>query len=216
MTENASVTIRKFQKKDREDVRRICCSTAFLGNPVSNFLDGDEIFADALTLYFTDYEPEACFVAECRGKVVGYITGAKDLRQIYRNNILFRIFIKIIASAALGKPKNRTFIWNLLISLLKREFSEPDFSKEYPATLHINIQDGLRGSKIGAGLINAYLGYLQEQKVPGVHFATLSERASNFFNKQHFDLLYRGKRSYFSYLLHRGLTLYIYGKRLAG
>ncbi|MFA7272057.1 MAG: hypothetical protein WC090_05030 [Candidatus Omnitrophota bacterium] len=215
MTENPPVTIRKFQKKDREDVRRICCSTGFLGSPVSNFLDGDEIFADCLTLYFTDYEPEACFVAECQGKVVGYITGAKDLRQVYRNNILCRIFIKIIASAALGKPKNRLFIWNLLMSLLKREFSDPDFSKEYPATLHINIQDGLRGSKIGAGLIDAYLGYLKGEGVRGVHFATMSERASNFFSKQRFDLLYRGKRSYFSYILHKGLPLYIYGKRLA-
>ena len=100
------------------------------------------------------------------------------------------------------------------MSFLKGEFSEPDFSKDYPATLHINIQEGLRGSDIGSGLITAYLGYLKKEGVRGLHFATLSERASNFFSKQHFDLLYKGRRSYFRYILHRDLPLYIYGKRL--
>jgi len=215
MTENSPVVIRKFQKNDREGLRRVCYSTGFLGNPVSTFLSGDEIFADAITLYFTDYEPGSCWVAECRGEVVGYLIGAKDARRVCRPGILFRIFMKSVLSAALFKPKNLLFIGNFLISLLKGEFSEPDFSREYPATLHINIQDGLRGANIGARLVDAYLGYLKEEGVRGVHFATMSERASNFFSKQGFKLLYKGKRSYFNYILHKELPLYIYGKRLA-
>jgi GNAT superfamily N-acetyltransferase len=215
MTENPAVIIRKFRKNDREDLRRICYSTGFLGNPVSAFLDGDEIFADAITLYFTDYEPGSCFVAESQGKVIGYIIGAKDARRVCRPGILLRIFAKIILSAALLKPKNAIFIRNFLVSLFKGEFSEPDFSREYPATLHISIQGGQRGANIGARLVDAYLGYLKEEGVRGVHFATMSERASNFFSKQGFKLLYKGKRSYFNYILHKDLPLYIYGKRLA-
>jgi GNAT superfamily N-acetyltransferase len=215
MTGNPQVNIRKFQVSDREDVRRICCATALIGNPSSIFLDGDEIFADAITLYFTDYEPESCFVAEHQGKVVGYIIGAKDAARTGRKDILFGILRKAITSAALFKPKNLLFIFHCLMSLLKGEFSEPNFSKDYPATLHINIQDGLRGSSIGAGLIDAYLEYLKKEGVRGVYLATMSERASNFFTKQGFDLLHKGRRSYFRYILHQDLPLYIYGKRLA-
>lgn len=214
MKENLPVVIRKFQKNDREDVRSICCRTGFVGNPVSVFLDGDEIFADAITLYFTDYEPESCFVAEYQGKVGGYLIGAKNVRSVGRKDILFGIFRKSILSAALFKPKNLLFIWNFLISVFKGEFSEPDFSREYPATLHINIQEDLRGANVGARLVYAYLEYLRAEGVQGVHFATMSERASNFFLKQGFKQLYKGKRSYFNYILHQELPLYIYGKRL--
>ena len=215
MIENPHAVIRKFQKRDREEVRRISCATALVGKPSSIFFAGDELFADCLTLYFTDYEPESCFVAESRGKVVGYIIGAKDASRIGRKDFLFRILLKTIASAALLKPKNLLFIWHCLMSFLKREFSEPGFSQDYPATLHINVHEDSRGLKIGAGLIGAYLEYLKEEGVRGVHFATMSERASGFFSQQGFELLYKGKRSYFRYILHHDLPLYIYGKRLS-
>ncbi|MDD2679306.1 MAG: GNAT family N-acetyltransferase [Candidatus Omnitrophica bacterium] len=214
MNENPQATIRKFQPGDREDVRRICCSSAFLGSPSSLFFEGDEIFADAITLYFTDYEPESCFVAEYQGKVVGYIIGAKDVSRARRKDILFKLLKKAITSAVLFKPRNMLFIWHCLVSLLKGEFSEPDFSRDYPATLHINIQEGFRGSDIGTGLIAAYLKYLKEEGVRGVHLATLSERAGNFFTQQGFDLLYKGRRTYLRYVLYQELPLYIYGKRL--
>ena len=91
MNGNLQTDIRKFQSGDREAVRRICCATALLGNPSSIFFDGDEIFADAITLYFTDYEPESCFVAEHQGEVVVYLIGAKDAACACRKDILFRI-----------------------------------------------------------------------------------------------------------------------------
>jgi GNAT superfamily N-acetyltransferase len=215
MTENPQATIRKFKNEDRAEVRRICCATAFAGRPSSLFFAGDEILADCLTLYFTDYEPESCFVAESRGKVVGYIVGAKDASRIGRRDFVFRLLLKAITSAALLKPKNLLFIWHCLMSFLKGEFSEPGFSRDYPATLHINVHEDSRGLKIGAGLIDAYLGYLKKEGVRGVHFATMSERASKFFSQQGFERLYKGQRSYFRYILRQELPLYIYGKRLA-
>ena len=218
MTGEPACAIRKFRKDDRKDVRRICCATALKGKPSSLFFAGDEVLADALTLYFTDYEPESCFVAECNGVVTGYIIGSRDVsvaKRVARTSIMPWLIVKALVRGTLFKGKNIRFIWHCLISFFKREFDEPDFSKTYPATLHINIQEGWRDVGLGAKLIEAYLSYLIAQGVAGVHFATLSEQASKFFQNQHFELLYAGRRSYFRYILGRDIPIYIYGKRLS-
>jgi len=73
-----SVNIRKFESKDRGQLRSISHDTAFMGQPASVFFEGREVFCDALNLYFTDYEPESCFVAEVDSVVIGYLIGAKS------------------------------------------------------------------------------------------------------------------------------------------
>ena len=97
---------------------------------------------------------------------------------------------------------------------MKGGFRDPDFSQEYPATLHINIKEGFRGLDLGAKLMDAYLDYLKAERIPGVHLATMSDRGANFFWRQGFALLYTGKRSYFRHILHKDVPLYIYGKKL--
>ena len=74
------VQVRSFQAGDRPAVRAIALATAMTGQPSSAFFDGDEFLADALTGYFTDDEPESCFVAEIHGTVAGYLIGARDTR----------------------------------------------------------------------------------------------------------------------------------------
>ena len=212
-----STVIRKFDIKDKEAVRRISYDTAFMGQPSAIFFEGNDIFADALTLYFTDYEPESCFVAENKGEVIGYLIGAKDtlaLNRIFLTQIAPRLLIKAFAEGALLKKKNIIFIFNFLRSLLKDEFKQADFSKNYPATLHINIDENFRKFGIGSNLIASYLDYLKESEIPGVHLATLSDEAGAFFSKQGFSLLHQSRRSYFRHVVHRDTPAYIYGKRL--
>ena len=134
--------IRKYNSRDRSAVRRICCETALMGEPSAIFFDDDEIFADALTAYFTDYEPESCFVAEYGNKVIGYLLGAKDVRRmdkIFADKIAMPLLIKALRRGALIRKKNVKFLSRVLLSLVKGEFKGPAFSKDYPATLHINI-----------------------------------------------------------------------------
>jgi len=194
--------IRKYDSRDRPAVRRICCETAFLGEPSAVFFDDDEIFADALTAYFTDYEPELCFVAEYDNKVIGYLIGAKDVRRMEK------IFVGKIAIPLLIKALR------ILLSLVKGEFKTPVFLKDYPATLHINIIKEYRAAGVGSKLINAYLDNLRALGIMGVHFATMSDKASQFFSKLNFQLLFQGERSYFRYFLDKNVPVYIYGMRI--
>ncbi len=208
------VIIRPYSSGDRDSVRQIAYDTAFLGNPGSAFFDDQELLQDYLTSYFIDYEPESCFVAVSGSGVIGYIIGAKDPSSS-RKGLGGRLLFKAITRNIIFRKKNAVFIFNCLKSFLKGEFKAPDFSRAYPATLHINIAEGFRNHGLGAKLIVTYLDYLKKEKVRGVHFATLSDRAANFYDRLGFVLLHKGKRSYLNNILHKDIFCYIYGKKLS-
>ncbi len=211
------IVIRHYRKEDRPFVRKIAWETALMGESAQAFFDGEEIFSDFLTLYFTDSEPESCFVAQVKGNIAGYLLGAKDtalLERIFRDKIIFPLLFRAFVRGTFFKKKNLIFFFNFLKSLLRKEFKMPDFSREYPATLHINLKKECRGLGAGSKLISAFLGYLSKSGVPGVCLATMSEEAGTFFQKQGFNLMYRGKRSYFRHILHRDIPIYIYAKKL--
>lgn len=218
MKNDPEFVIRRYSAQDRPSVRRISAQTALMGEPGAVFFDDDEILADALTLYFTDHEPESCFVAVCGDKVLGYVLGCRDARRmdkIYASKILPPLLLKAWLRGTFFRKKNMRFLFHVFLSLLKGEFRSPVFSKEYPAALHINIDKEFRAAGIGSGLIRAYLDDLRRQAVAGVHFATMSEKAALFFEKNGFQLLFRGKRSYFRYFLGKDVLLSIYGMRIA-
>jgi GNAT superfamily N-acetyltransferase len=211
------IIIRKYQGKDRSTIRKIAWDTAFMGDCGDAFFSGAEVLKDFLTLYFTDYEPESCFVAEATDRVVGYLMGTKNtevLEKIFSSQILLPLIKRSFQEGIFLKKKNLAFIFHSLISLLRGEFRMPDISREYPATLHINIQKDFRRLNIGSRLISVYLAYLKEEKVGGVYLCTLSDSAAEFFQKQGFNLIYQGRRSYFRYILKHDLSAYIYGRRL--
>ncbi len=211
------IIIRRYKDQDRSFIRNIAWDTAFIGDSASIFFSSKDILADFLTSYFTDYEPESCFVAEHGGKVVGYLIGAKSVRKlnrIFQLKILLRLLGRFIFKGVLFKKKDTVFILNCLMSLLRQEFKMPDFLNDYPATLHINLDKDWRNLHAGSRLISAYLDYLTEEQIKGVHLATMSSNAAEFFKKQGFVLLYEGKRSYYRYLLHKDIPIYILGKKL--
>src|ERR1700720_3673516 len=77
--------IRGYRRSDREAVRKLCCDTGFLGDPIDPVFQDRELFADFLTSYYTDHEPESSFVLEIDGEIRGYLLGSrKPLRhQVY-------------------------------------------------------------------------------------------------------------------------------------
>ena len=83
MTDIPNVSIRPYERRDRKTLRQISYETSFLGK-ADDLFDEPKILEDALTLYFTDSEPQSCFVAEYNGKVIGYLIGTKNEEQMVR------------------------------------------------------------------------------------------------------------------------------------
>ena len=78
------VVIRTYNPADRNSVRTISCRTSFLEFDRKMFFDDDEVLADVLTLYFTDYEPQSCFIAESGNKVIRYVSGTVNAAAMGR------------------------------------------------------------------------------------------------------------------------------------
>ena len=211
------INIRRFDKKDRVFVRQLCCETAFSGLPVENFFEGREIIADLLTMYHTDYEPESVFIAEVDGVRAGYLTGNKNIKRkkrIFNIRILPVVLRKTFFKGILFKRKNLIFLLNCIRSFFRQELFEADFSKQYPATLHINIDFRYRGMGIGEKLIEHYCEHLRKVNVKGIHLSTVSERAAGFFQKNGFIILHRREISYFAHISSENLFRFTLGKKL--
>src|SRR5215469_9412191 len=84
MSQEKPFTIRSYRKTDRDAVRRLCCQTGFLGTPIDPVYEDRQLFADFLTTYYTDWEPESSFVVEIDGGIRGYLLGS---RRPFRNQL---------------------------------------------------------------------------------------------------------------------------------
>ncbi|MCX5714505.1 MAG: GNAT family N-acetyltransferase [Candidatus Omnitrophica bacterium] len=200
------ISVRPYQEIDREAVRKIFCDTAFMGQPMELFFDDRQIMGDLLTLYYTDYEPESLFVAECAGRIVGCLTGCTDSarkKRIWSRKLFFRIFFRLLNKGLIFKRKTSRLLFYLARSFFKGEFNRPGIPREYPAHFHINIHNNYRRLQAGTKLLAAFFEYLRKKNIHGVYAATFSEQGRRFFQESGFILLWERKNSQWHYLLNR-------------
>jgi GNAT superfamily N-acetyltransferase len=213
---NKEIKIREYRASDRDMVRKISYDTSFLEQP-RLFLSERGLLADLLTMYYTDYEPESCFVAAGESGVVGYLAGAKNSQKM--ENILYYRILPSLILKAFGKglffqPSFLKLFCHVTMSFLKGEFRNPDYSREYPALLHINLDKNFRNCGIGRALLEYFEQHLRDRRIKGVYLGTMSEQAKEFFIKNSYQLLYQAKRSYFRYRVGKDIPFYILAKKL--
>jgi hypothetical protein len=108
--------IRNYHASDRETVRKLCCETGFLGEPINPVYEGRQLFADFLT-YYRDHEPESSFVLEMDGEIQGYLLGSRrplqnQLHALYQS-VWF--FFRALARYFRYNQRSRHFIrWTIM------------------------------------------------------------------------------------------------------
>jgi ribosomal protein S18 acetylase RimI-like enzyme len=183
MLRKVEVEIRRFRPEDRDAVRHICFLTGSMGEPAEWMWRDEVSFADVFSGYYTDREPESCFVAVIDRDVVGYLLGCRDTsrawnpaaiagRHIVRRGIVFR-------------PGTAGFVWRSVVDIVgdltrrrvriaDYEFADPAF----PAHLHINLLPTARGTGAGGRLVRSWLDDLRDADVPGCFLQTLAENSN--------------------------------------
>ncbi len=190
------VVIRPYTPADRAAVRKICCDTADCGEPVEHFFQDREVFADLVCRYYTDFEPEASWVAECDGQVAGYLNGCLDPRRFQRTmalRVLPGLLAKIFTRGLLTQTWARRFMaLNLPLWLHRKPSAEIEI-RRYPAHFHINLEPTFRAHHVGHALIDAFLPRLQLARIPGVHVSVREDnnRARKFFEHFGFNVFAR-------------------------
>lgn len=184
--------IRNYTPADRETVRWLCCETGFLGQAIDPVFEDRELFADFLTNYYTDKEPESAFLIEVGGKVRGYLLGCRHpLRNQWHNFLQnFRLFGAITRRYFGYNAASRRFIaWIFL-----NGWREVPAAPRRTAHFHINLLPDARSVTGTRALIDTYLQYLSERgekRVYGQMVSFANRRGEKMFQRYGFKLLNR-------------------------
>ena len=184
--------IRPYASRDRAAVRAICRVTAYGGKPL---LD-PRLFTDLMTRYYTDFAPEAVWVAERQGRIVGYLAGCFDHARLRR--IMAGRIVPAAVTAALARGLLlRGALWRLLAGLPRFVAAEQSARQTdlagYPAHLHLNLLPEARGRGVGERLMAQLCAEAARRGLPGVHATVLEENrpARRFFERLGFTALVR-------------------------
>lgn len=189
MTEQDFI-IRKYRAGDREAVRKICCDTGFLGKPVDGIFQDRELFADFLTAYYTDVEPESSVVLEVGGEVVGYILGSrypKKQAAYNRHTILPRALKLLWRLAFKYNANSRRYVW----WLLARGRKETPLTPENMAHFHINMYPEAKSVQRTRAMLDYFFEYLIASGEPAVFGQMVvfeSRRGAKMFARYGFEL----------------------------
>ncbi|MFH1067748.1 MAG: GNAT family acetyltransferase [bacterium] len=187
--------VRPLQKKDREMVRWICCQTGFLGKPVDALFEDRELFADFLTQYYTDAEPESSVVLEESGRVTGYVLGCRFPRK--QKMFFLRHVFSLAARAAWRyffryNAASRKYIRWLLIQGRKQTPHTPQDTPHF----HINLLPEARSIVRTRVLIDSFLRLLidaGEKQVYGQMVVFEGRREERTFARYGFRVLDRAE-----------------------
>lgn len=194
MSKDNSFTIRSYRAADREAVRRLCCNTGFLGSPIDPVYEDRQLFADFLTTYYTDWEPESSFVIEIDGEIRGYLLGSrKPLRnQLYSFWQNISLFLKAAARCFTYNAASRRFV----LWILMNGWREVPVAPRRVPHFHINLLPDARKMSTARALISAYLSYLYrcgEKRVYGQIVTFESRRGEQMFERYGFKVLNRAE-----------------------
>lgn len=186
-------SVRPYQPRDRDAIRRIYADTAFFGEPVEAYFDDRDLFADLGIDAYLDHYPQYTWVAGSAETVVGYIVGCPLGDAKIRRHNLARLPCLVWHLAAgryrVGR-KTLAYVYDQALAAIRRELIEIH-SALYPANLHINLLPEYRGRGLGSAMLHAYLGNLRARGIPGVHTVSSSrnEAALRMYRRFGFTVL---------------------------
>ena len=174
-------SIRRYNSKDSENLKRICVETA--NEVFRGYAFIEKALTEVYCRYYIEQEPECCFVVvDQEDAAKGYILCAKNY-DAYK-----RVF-----------KKKYLKTWNLA-TIIMGNFaikSIKDYVHEYPAHLHIDLLPECQRQGYGRKLVESLTSFLREQKITGLmlHVSMENERARAFYAKCGFHVIYADKHN---------------------
>lgn len=135
--------IRKYQEKDREEVRKICMETAKKG------YQNNETVCYMFLDYFLDSEPNHAYVLIHHEKVIGYIVVS----------INADLYEKKMKEKWIPMIQKKSFILGIF-SRICLKFSTP-FNRRIGGSFHMNITSKYQGLRLGNQLLDVMKEHLR-------------------------------------------------------
>jgi ribosomal protein S18 acetylase RimI-like enzyme len=184
------IEIRRYTPADRARVRELCCATGCLGNPIAPVFEDLELFADYLTAYYTDWEPESAFVVLVNGEICGYLLGARRwfLQGCHGVFQTLSLLLRGIARYPRYNPASKKFV-HWILRQARREVPE---APRRMAHFHINLLPEARRVATTRALVEGFLDHLRqrgEQAVYGQMVVFEDRRGAKLFERYGFRVL---------------------------
>lgn len=200
--------IRPYRPEDRDAVRRLCCETGYLGKAIDPVFEDRELFADYLTSFYTDWEPESSFVLEQNGEVKGYLLGSRRpfLHQIHGFLTNLRLFAKGIFRYPRYSKASKAFVRWILLNAWREVPAAPRRIPHF----HFNLLPEAQGIAGTRELLVQYFNHLRangEKQVFGQVVTFEDRRGAKVFERYGFRVL--EKKEITKYRAHRDEPVYL-------
>jgi hypothetical protein len=188
----ASYCVRAYAPADRAAVRRICADTGFLGKPIDPVFEDRELFADYLTKYYTDREPESALVLEVEGTVKGYILGSRFPERQKRFHAWHNVMLGL---RGLWRGLTRPYgpaTWRYVRWVIKNGRKETPHTPSRMPHFHINLLPEARNVPQTHALFQACMDYFSgcgETHVYGQMVTFGTRRGERMFNRYGFEVM---------------------------
>ena len=170
------VAIVPYEKHYREVVRRCVFETGYGGANVAPFFTDRELFADLLTLYYTDYEPGHALIGVVDGEPAGYLLGCADTERynaVMKKNVYPLIVRRLLRGEyQIDGLTLQYLVRGIRLLLHGAEVTPP--AGQYPAHLHIDLFEPYRRFGLGTRLMRVWMDALRAMGSPGLHLGTSS------------------------------------------
>jgi hypothetical protein len=184
--------IRPYRPGDRAAVRAICADTGFLGQPIDPVFEDRELFADYLTSYYTDTEPESTFVCEIDGEVKGYVMGSRfpKKKARFESRLIPRLVVRGLwryFTRPYNAATRRYVRWLITRARHEQPFTPPDIPH-----FHFNMRPGARtvaGTREITDMFFSYLRECGETQVYGQVIAFETRRGARMFERYGFRVI---------------------------
>ena len=205
---SADAIIRPYRPSDRDAVRRLCCETGYLGKAIDPVFEDRELFADYITSFYTDWEPESTFVLEQNGELKGYLMGSRRpfLQQFYNffNNL------SLFTRGAFRYPRynkaSKAFVRWILLNAWREVPAAPRRLPHF----HFNMLPEVQGFGTAREILVQFLNHLRahgETHVFGQVVTFEDRRGAKVFERFGFQVV--EKKEITKYRAHRDEPVYL-------
>ncbi|MDD4903427.1 MAG: GNAT family N-acetyltransferase [Candidatus Bipolaricaulis sp.] len=195
-TATPTALTRSCRRTDRESVRGLAVRLADPRAIPACLRDHPEWVADGMTRYYTDAEPESCFVAAGDSGVVGYVFGAVSTARRDRwvaARVLPGLVLRGLATGAGFRCPLGQMLRAGLRGWRRASAAKRGLRRSHPAHLHVGVCEGARGRGVGRLLVSRFVEHAANAGAPGIHASVIASNgpARRFFEQQGFHELRR-------------------------
>ncbi|MFM8808152.1 MAG: GNAT family acetyltransferase, partial [Chthoniobacterales bacterium] len=167
-----------------------------------------ELFADYLTSFYTDWEPESTFVLEQNGEVKGYLMGSRRpfLQQFYNFFLNLSLFARGIFRYPRYKKASKAFVRWILLNAWREVPAAPRRIPHF----HFNMLPEVQGFGTAREILVQFLNHLRahgETHVFGQVVTFEERRGAKVFERYGFRVL--EKKEITKYRAHRDEPVYL-------